>query len=106
MALDTRNDKQTRRAPLRRRKSNPIRPLAWPLGESEPAAVRRPGRIVESTRRVVRRHAVVADQSLPATKRSLLAEVVVRIRFHPGHRSTPSQQVLESIAPSSYFLHR
>ena len=90
MAMET--NKQTRRAPLRRRKSQSIRPRAWPLGESEPGAVRR--------------HAVVADQATPAMKRSLLSGIIVWIRYSPGHTTTPSQQALDTLAPSTYSFHR
>lgn len=97
MAMDTR--KQTRRAPLRRRKSESIRPLAWPLGESEPGAA-------GSARRAGRRHAVVADAATTTKKRSLLAEMVIWIRFSPGHTTTPSQQAFDSLARDTYSFHR
>lgn len=96
MAMDIK--KQTRRAPLRRRKSESVRPRAWPLGESEPVAA-------GSTRRSLRRHAV-ADSSATPKKRSLVGGVIVWIRYSPGHSTTPTQQALDTIAPSTYSFHR
>lgn len=97
MAMDTK--KQTRRAPLRRRKSESVRPRAWPLGESEPVAA-------GSTRRSIRRHAVVAGSSNAPKKRSLISGVIVWIRYSPGHSTTPTQQALDTLAPSTYSFHR
>ena len=97
MAMDTK--KQIRRASLRRNKSESGRPVAWPLGESEPVAA-------GSTRRSIRRHAVVAGSSTAAKKRSLIGGAIVWIRYSPGHSTTPTQQALDTIAPSTYSFHR